>query len=512
MKKVLILILVLIGTTACSGGVGGSNPGPAPTNIVPPVLAMLPLNVSLHDLNNNQLNTIDVYKVGSTFKYKLTFTNPNFFMVSTPKSNGGTIIGAESNWIYANNKSTMPGTFGEISGTYYKTTNADDCLNITQLQHDESCSFYTIARNVYNTTTTESFTYPVSYQFNQIADPNNKLLVEQCTWKLGNNYDCSNESKPGYSNQFIKYSLVSTKESFTLPGGYTNSIYTSISGDGHTGAFCNDLPGIQPGGPCTKQRIVFNSSNNTLTYTNLNTFSINKWFFGAKPNLPYDGSSVWVTAYQNANSSYLFNSNIDPLTTYFGLSGDALLEYSEIVNGVDGSFWFDDGVDFSTPRKFKFNFATNKLQRITIAPNYVYGITADGTLIGTDANYNIVCANSIDGINNVSRPMTNFVVPNTYSKFIDNSSQFNRVRVVQVHNQFYGYMDLTVNKATGESYPYLGGYFKITADSTHCAIEPNDPNVFDPTKVTFDPFIHVFDDYVWTGSKVTSSANSAIGF
>lgn len=510
-----MLIVVLIGITACSGGGSGSAPKPVPTATVSPSITMLPLNVSMHDLNDNPINTIDVYKVGSIVKYKLTFTNPNTFEVSTPKSNGGTIIGAENNWIYANHESTLPGTYGQITGTYYKTQNMDDCLNVTELKSGESCSFYTIARNVYNTTTTESFTYPVSYQFNQIADSNNQLLVQQCSrnpFSRDKEYDCSNESKPGYANQFIKYRLVSTPNDFTLPGGYTNSIYTSISGDGHSGAFCNDAPGLNPGGPCTQQNIVFNRNNNTLTYTNLNTFSLDKWFWGAKPNLPYDGSSVWVVAERNQYDVYLFNFNISPLTTSFSLSGDASLEYAEIVNGVDGSFWFDDGVDYNTPKKLKFNFVINKLQRIINAPNYVYGVTADGTLIGTDANYNIVCANSTDGINYVSRAMTNFVVPTTYDKFITNSSQFNRVRVVQVHNQFYGYMDLTLNKATGESYPYLGTYFKITADSTHCAIEPNDPNIFDATKVTFDPLTQVFDDYVEVNEKLTSAANSAIGF
>jgi hypothetical protein len=118
----------------------------------------------------------------------------------------------------------------------------------------------------------ESFTYPVSYEFNQTANPNNKLLVEQCRLMSGSKYDCSNESRPGYANQFIQYRLVATPESFTLPGGYTDSTYTSISGNGHVAAFCNNALGINPGGPCTVQSVTYNKSNQTLTYTDLNTF------------------------------------------------------------------------------------------------------------------------------------------------------------------------------------------------------------------------------------------------
>ena len=137
MRKKILIMMILINLNACGSGGGGSNGGGQNNNSV--INNMLPLQVSMHDLNDNFINYINVYKVGSVDKYKLTFTNPNPFAVSPPQS---TYIGADSGWLTVNNKVDMPGSNGAITSIYEKTQNLDDCLNIqkNQLPYHNSCN------------------------------------------------------------------------------------------------------------------------------------------------------------------------------------------------------------------------------------------------------------------------------------------------------------------------------------------------------------------------------------
>lgn len=504
--KVVILVITLSSLLACNGGGGGGSPQiPTPP---PQSTSFLPLNISVSDLNNNPLpdDRIDVYKIGQVTKYKLTFTNPNSFSVTPPKSNGGDILGAESNWFENNNLNDIPGTFGEITGNYYKTPNADDCFNVGQLSSGQSCSFYTIAQYAFNTTPQENFSYPIAYVINQISDPSNKLVVQQCQKRYPGavpEYDCSNETKPGYAKQFIKYRLVSTTTAFPYPGyqGF------DFSNDGNYMAYCTQTSPTT----CTKQRVTYNSASNTLTFSGpLASFTAYTDLYTPSGLLSADGVTFFGSLLINAGDYTLVNST-NP-TQFTGSTGTNNVSDLFEFQGLDNSIIINN-TGFGRAFKYK-QTVSNFISDIKIDGNfatYVYGTTSDGTLITEDNKHNLRCANSTNGINYTSHPMANFTFPTTYADYVHNMNN-NSQRAFRIHNVFYGYQDFAQTDANGKSYIRQGAFFKINADNSHCSIAIADANTIAPSDITFEYGASVYNDYVNIGSKLTSVNNTVLGF
>lgn len=498
--KFLVVAIVLTFLAACNGGGGNDSPRKPPTPT--PSSNILPLNISVNDLNNNPLpnNTIDVFKIGQVLKYKLTFTNPNNFNVTRPQSHGGTVIFQDLNWAYAHHKDLYPGALGEITGRYYKTTNTDDCLNVTTIERGQSCSFYTIARNTLNTTTQEDFTYPLEYVFAEASNPTNKLVVQQCqkTGVANPLYDCSNENKPGYKNQFIKYRLVSTTTPF--PQIYVGG---NISNNGDYSAVCTqDDPTT-----CTKNSIAYNSNNNSLTFTKLTEFTMATDLPNASAVLTADGTTFFGALLKKGGDFTLINS-INP-SQYLGSYGSGSNRYLTEVQGLDNSIIVNNTGLFGAIKYFP---TQNKILSIKVDGSFdtqVYGVTTDGTLIIDDAGgRNLRCANSTDGLNYTSRPMTNFVFPNSYEGNKD-------LKVIQEHHTFYGYQDMTLNDANGTSYitgaSTVRTYFKINANKNDCSIALANASSVNSSDILFNTGIFVYGSYVNVLGKLTSAANSAIG-
>lgn len=501
-SKFFLAVIVLIALVACNGGGGNIPPGSGNT----PSTELVPLNITVSDLNDKPLanDTIDVYKIGQVMKYKLTFTNPNHFAVSRPLDGGinsGANVGADVNWADANNKLSQPGN-GDIAGNFYKTNNADDCFNVSQLNSGQSCSFYSIAQHTFNTTAQEYFSYPIAYVITQISDVTNKLVVQQCQKRYPGavpQYDCSNETKPGYANQFIKYKLVST----TTPFPYPSNQGFQFSNDGKYMAYCiqNYYPAT-----CYKQSATYNSTVNSLTFNTVSTLlpksgqlSLSNGF----ALLSADGTSFFGTMILSGGIYRIINS-IQPNTPSIDSLGTNNLSEIEEIQGLDNSIMINNT---GAGRAYKYDPLSNKIPDIKIDGNfatYVYGATSDGTLIMLDGDNNLRCANSTDGINYTSRSMTNFVNPTT-----DKLSR--AFMVFQVHNIFYAYQDLTLTHVNGNSYR-TGAYLKINADSRHCSIAIADANTVSVSDITFEDGVSVYDDYVNIGSKLTSVNNTVLGF
>jgi hypothetical protein len=502
LKAIIIPLLSLL-VVGCNGG-GGA---PVPTESPPPPVtkSILPLNVSVSDLDNNPLpdNEIDVYKIGSFLKYKTVFTNPNLFAVTVP--DGGY---TDSNWFNANPTFTRIATFGEITGEYYKTENADDCMNTTELAAGKSCAFYTIAHNVRNTKTTEEhFTYPLTYTINEVSDQTNKLTVHQCQeTSTVNKWDCSNESKPSYKNQFIKYKLVSITHPFPSTGALSNS--------GKFAAYC----AYESKPICYKQSVSYDDENKTLSFNIIESFSPKSISLIPEIGTPVinnDGSQYGALMENTSVAGvYYYDSEYPKVPAQNGGLFSGVL----VTQGLNGSIIFD--------QEDVYNQESNILLTPTLdikKPFNIGGFTADGTMIATvyqENGYYLVCANSIDGIHYTSRPMENYNMPTKNYKNDLNDSMF------QVHNIFYGNQDFPVNLYTGKEYISHDYYFKITADKDHCSIAKAYPHTISGNDMVtgdwraffYDDYIK-YDDYIIESNapvkyapKITSSENSAIGF
>lgn len=505
MQKLIILGCLVGWLTACNGGGGGSG-----TNNSPPVnpnnsSTLLPLNISVHDLANKPLlnNIIDIYKVGAVTKYKLTLTNPNSVAVSIPIGNNP--LGVDLNWLLAYNLVEQPGTSNDnTEGTFYKTDNADDCFNNKELAPGSSCSLYNLAKNDFNMTTQESFTYPLSYTIHQITEPSNKLTVKQCTEKYtltGKVYDCSNESKPGYANQFIKYRLVSLPTNFPYPmpagSAYANS---SFSNDGHYAAHCSgEFPTI-----CYKQRVTF--ANNNLTYVTESTFVLDNYENGIA-QLSTDASIFG--AYVKSSGEMVFINSAYP-HQYAGATGSGSSRAIWVVQGLDNSIMTSGS---HGGRMYKYLPAQNLMAHVKVDgefTDYIHAESPDGTIVTEDDNHNLICANTTDGINYISRPMQNFKLPTTYNYRIWGGDHD---RAQRIHNVIYGYQDFYFTNMLGESELYPeGAFFRITATKNKCSIAVADLQTIDPHDMTFEARASVYNDYVNMNGRITAATNSAIGF
>ncbi|MCC2644929.1 MAG: hypothetical protein K0R94_707 [Burkholderiales bacterium] len=386
MKRIILLaIITLLGLTACGGGGGGSSNAPIPTPPAPVTLS--PLKIALLDLNDNPVPYADISKIGSHAVYKLKFTNinnikiylgfdaPEYDLYAQAQKMGMTI----ESYIY----NYLPS--GAQYGAAVKNNNFDNCFNYIEsgastvtLESGASCSYYTYFANMSNNNSNkDTFTVPVSYTIRGHDDASVGLDVVQCTGSdASSNYDCSNMTKPGFSEQFITYkALPINGTSNLLP---FNPFGGVISQDGNWYWSCTT-------GTCNKYALNYDNVANILTQaakpTIINIFNSYRNIEMLYPSL--DGSNVWVTSFTNKKGFALVNTdNPDVMYDDNCPSSHCVPDIDSSLNlaangviGLDGSFWWDTGVmsDIYDPKTQSF-IKTN----IT----GVSGVNADGTVIG----------------------------------------------------------------------------------------------------------------------------------
>jgi hypothetical protein len=387
MKKNILLVITIVSViTGCGGGGGGPNP-PSPTPT--PTANLVPLKIAMLDLNNNPIAYFDVSKIGSHPIHKLQFTNPNSISIDlyfTAQEYYATVQ-AQKMSISVDDYVSNYQPVAYAYGVAVKTSNADDCFNHLDngsfrvlLTPGESCSYYTYSANIaMNHTTKDTFTVPVSYT---IADHNsavNNLDVVQCSRSgMPPNpyiYDCSNMSKPGFSEQFITYKALPINGSSNfLP---FNPYGHMISLDGNWYWSCTTTS-------CNKYALNYNSTTNTLiqstTFTTTAITGVNSNI--AELYITPDGSSVWVSSYSNDLGYALVNTSNPNLLFDDGGWGRYVPDMDTTSNlftngvvGLDGSFWWQTGVAADIYNPITQNFVRTNIDGIA-------GVNADGTVIG----------------------------------------------------------------------------------------------------------------------------------
>jgi hypothetical protein len=235
-----------------------------------------------------------------------------------------------------------------------------------------------------NYTTKDTFSQPVSYVISTDKYPENKymtLSVVQCSNTgsvISPNYNCSNMSTPGFSDQFIIYKM--------LPiNGVTNvmpfnAYGDTLSRDGNWFWHCTMSA-------CNKYALDYNGIANTLTQTVISTVEINSGGQNIETVYPaIDGSNVWVSSYSNKNGYYLVNtarpntlltsacSDDTPCVPNINTSSNL---FPNGVVGLDGSFWWNTGDDTNTDV-----YAAKTKTFIQSNIPAVIGVNADGTVVG----------------------------------------------------------------------------------------------------------------------------------
>lgn len=474
MKKMIIGFIMLTGLVACSGGGGGSSIN----DEIPDAIidgGLTPLKIEMLDLNNKPLEYIDVSKIGSHMLYKLKFTNINIvdvelkYLLKGPSDYYEDVMAqklGESLEIY---RARHPGA---ALREYVRTSNSDDCLvqmnsaQFTPLVPGQSCSYYTYAGNDgQNKTANDTFTEPVSYFIYSSSIINGRtasLNVVQCTETEpypNYKYDCSNMSKPGFSEQFIKYKI--------LPiNGITNFAPHNVdrwtlSQDGKLLWTCSKTENFTKT-ICDQYTMDYNSQNNTLTQSVTPIQSLQVAFSSGSIDAIYpslDGSNVWVSRYDMKSGFSLVNTakpdillwecgyppcvpNIDT-TPSVGTNG---------VVGLDGSFWWNTNVTADIYDPIAQTFIKTNITAVA-------GVTPDGVIIGF-SNGKPGCFDAGDSYTSYKYrgPLLNYVYPSIGT------------HVSKDDKNVYFYMEVPGIIGIATEY----GYYKVHTENGLCELRPDD--------------------------------------
>lgn len=509
-NRFILVVYVAFILSACNGGGSGSGGNP-PT---PPFSNIIPLNISISDINGNTLpnNEINVYKIGSMAKYKLIFSNPNSFAVTPPYSGGinsGANVSVDVNWLNANDMNDLPGK--NVYGLFYKTSNSDDCFNNTIIQPNQSCAFYSLAFYDFNTTNNKHFSVPISYSFNEIGNVTNSLTVHQCILNQ-NRWDCSNEQKQGYDKQFIKYTIVSTAKDFPYPTSKTVSGFNyDFSTDGKYSAYCENNGSINT---CYHQNVAYDQSNNVLTYSAFSQFTFINSYFSPHAVLSPDGTSFFG-AYAGIGEYWEMVNSLFP-SNFFGS-----YSYPQITKGLNNKIFINNSDNTSFYGVYEYDESLNNVDQVRVdgqMPDFIFGATSDGTVLFMDQQFNLKCGdfeNQVSSIvNYTSRIMQNFELPTQFNFNTD-------FRAFMVGDKFYGYQDVILNHVDGKPYTFTGKngtYLKINVDKNNCSIVRPDLNTLNNNDMTLETGISIHGDFnsgneffAEKGGKITQASNSAIG-
>jgi hypothetical protein len=467
-KNMLLWILVLTGLTACGGGGGASSI--RDQNIIPDIIKDLsPLKINMLDLNNNPIQYIDISKIGSHTLYKLKFTNINnvavdlgylgsgdYYYLAMADSMGMTQESYRENY--------APGGAYRL---HMKTPNSDNCLNQadengwTPLEPGGSCSYYTYALNDgTNFTTQDMFAEPVSYTLLNTS-LHLSLEVVQCTRSGGGNnpiqYNCSNMTKPGFSEQFISYRI--------LPINGTTNIIPDIS-------YGNDIN--QDGDwfwrctstECNKYSLNYDRAKNTLIRSTIpeSTITIYGGVYIQEIYPSIDGSNVWVSSYNNREGYKLVNTAMPNtlLTSYCGsgrpcvpfINATSTLGFKGII-GLDGSFWWDTGADYNAD-------IYDPISQTFVQTNIptVVGVNPDGTVIGF--------SDGKPGCWNSGSSYTSYI----YRGALLNYTPPFSTHVVNAAKNVY--MEMPVPGIIGNFSTYLTAYYKVHTENGLCQVDLDD--------------------------------------
>ena len=338
MKKNVLAIVGLMLLTSCGGGGGSGGGGGNPGAIIPQEL--LPLNVSLKDLSNNNIPVIDISKKGSHLQYKLTLTNPNNVAITLIKN---AKIGVDTVWVdyqkqlHGESYAVLQNpNFDAISEYFTKTNHNDDCMNISSINPGNSCSFYVLAVNFgKNTTNQDTFSFPLQYDIYQTNLPANILKVRQCDYDYpSDTFSCLNASKPGFRNQFISYKTI------PINGHAPEAVFvTHLNGFSKSGRYIYMCDDNYRGINCGRYPLNYDTHANRLT------IGVSESLFtlpGARSGYPAvtsDGSTAWY-AMLSGSGSYSGVVNSNRTATIYNVPN---IEYSGCngaVVGLDGSFWW----------------------------------------------------------------------------------------------------------------------------------------------------------------------------
>lgn len=455
------LSLLLLALSACGGeggGEGGSSPAPVPE---PSSVVLVPFKISLASESGLPVTFIDESLIGSHSVTKIIFTNPNSLTVQPPIGLSSDII-----WIYyqaqANNMTyeayRKQNIVNSLSNYFIKTTNSDDCFNTTSLVQGASCAFYSFNTNGMNYSSKSTSSTPIAYTI-RTPDYKYSLNVQQCTYHYGV-YNCSNASKPGFSDQFITFKSLPINgiTNVAQPTPTSTQAY-SFSGDG-TWALSCDNNGTYPMN-CSKYSLNYDINSNSLTQSSNPSTSYSVVTSNVQGVYPMPDGSSWIVgagSFQynlvntnNPNQIFDNDSQVPGITS-------SPFNYARI--GLDGSFWWANDI---------YDSGTNVFIKTNI-PGGVIGVTPDGTVLGYDATPKLNCWKKGSGYNSYTpTPVANFT-PNPRKNYPE-SIAGSVYLYMQVPNLYTNNGQLVTNDT--EVVPVFA-YFKVHTENNKCEVQLDD--------------------------------------
>ena len=493
--------------SACVGGGGGGNPDPTPT--ATPKVTLLPLNVSLQDLNGNALASIDVSKYYSHTWYHLTFANPNdvpvrFVPISGRYWKPDLIWVDHEAWLHHLDRSEYLINYNRgiyaVTEVQKKTDSPNDCFNLhATLAPHASCFFETLASSAPPAWShiQSTYSYPLTYTIEQADLPQdqfNRLTVAQCKTdgldiQHSEVYDCHNADKPGFKNQFISYATGDIHGA--APNGL--SVYNNdgnvVSKDGSTVYGCQVSNIVESRvfyNKCTKSVLHYDVLQNTLTLESppVATFTLGEGFV-TRDGAPYvtpSGDTAWFVIGDIRHENYkLINSNNPSI--YWGGYCNLRPEYCipnmensgyiNAVMGLDGTFWWNPGNGEQTYNADIYDGTSNAFNATNIRG--VIGVNADGTVIGSDPHgswRDIGCwrksGNNYQAY--VKQTIQNFILPE--GEYLQEWSELGNN--VYAKMDMPGAVDGVGNTSSQDSQFHAYAYYKIHTENGKCEVDYDD--------------------------------------
>lgn len=475
----VILILMSLLISACNGGGDGSaNSSSSSDDDIPPATKLMPLSITTRDMNDNAMPYVDISAIGIHTIYKLRFTNPNNVTVTIPTYNlpSGTTYYintsfSDQNWKYAQEEmygesyldQYNPG-MGAISGYFIKTINSDDCFNMSSIPALGYCSYYAYAYNTgMSNAQSNTFSYPLAY-FIETLDHKLYLTVQQCNyeaWHIRSQYNCANESAPGYANQFISYKINPINGNTNiLIDTYLHYGY-AVSHDGNWAYNCTSAV-------CNKYSLDYDSVSNSLTQSAVADDTINLPFEFGSSNIntiypSIDGSQAWVSSYDAVNGYRVLNTQSPTIIfTEACVGGNPCIPdinslpsgFIPGVRGLDNSFWWNTQTNADRYVPLQNTFVKTNVPSLG-------GVNPDGVIVA--GNITPACYyQGAEYTTYTSKNISNYITPPSGVQY-STSNQYTYLKML-----IPGLYDGNGNRVN------LYGYYRIHTEGSLCEVESDD--------------------------------------